>query len=140
MNFEVALESPPELFKWLEFLRIELHKEIPGAELMWYDSVLFTDGSLRWQSMLNEKNFQFFLCCDSFFTDYHWGLQQLQTTMETYQNQVAPTNTEERTLSSYEIYYGNDCYGRGTYAGGEYNTFEAVNEIIKYPFSIAVFG
>ena len=57
MNFEVVMESPAELFKWLEFLRIELHKDIPGAELMWYDSVLFTDGSLRWQSMLNEKNF-----------------------------------------------------------------------------------
>ena len=140
MNFEVVMESPVALFQWLEFLRSELHKAIPGAELMWYDSVLFTDGSLQWQSMLNAENFKFFLACDSFFTDYHWGLKHLQATMETYQKEIAPKNTPERSLSSYDIYYGNDCYGRGTYAGGKYNTFEAVNEIIKYPFSVAVFG
>ena len=140
MNFEVAMESPVELFKWLEFLRVELHKEIAGAELMWYDSVLYTDGSLSWQSRLNEKNFQFFLACDSFFTDYHWKLGHLEGTLKTYTDEIAPLNTPERTLSSYDIYYGNDCYGRGTYAGGKYNTFEAVNEIAKFPFSVAVFG
>lgn len=48
MNFEVVIEHPQELLKWLTFLRSELHKEVPGAELMWYDSVLHTDGTLRW--------------------------------------------------------------------------------------------
>lgn len=43
-------------------------------------------------------------------------------------------------MSSFDIYYGNDCYGRGTYAGGEYNVCEAVREILKFSFSVAVFG
>ena len=107
---------------------------------MWYDSVLHTDGSLQWQSMLNEKNFHFMLCCDSFFTDYHWKLGHLDKTVQTFRDKVQAALPEGRNLSSYDIYYGNDCYGRGTYAGGEYNTFEAVNEIVKYPLSIAVFG
>ena len=48
MNFEVKIENPIALCEWLVYLREELHKEIPGAELMWYDSVLHTDGSLKW--------------------------------------------------------------------------------------------
>ena len=48
MNFEVKIEHPEELLRWLRFLREELHREVNGAELMWYDSVLQTDGSLKW--------------------------------------------------------------------------------------------
>ena len=137
MNFEVMIEHPQELLKWLKFLRSELHREIgEGAELMWYDSVLQTDGSLRWQSCLNEKNYEFMLACDSFFTDYHWKLPYLQTTLETYQSQI----TDSERLQSHDIYYGNDCYGRGTYGGGLFNVCEAVDEIQKYPFSVAIFG
>ena len=46
MNFEVKIENPKVLMTWLEYLREQLHAQIPGAELMWYDSVLHTDGSL----------------------------------------------------------------------------------------------
>ena len=86
MNFEVVIEHPEELLKWLKFLRSELHSQIEGAELMWYDSVLQTDGSLSWQSSLNDKNYEFMLACDSFFTDYHWKLPYLETTLQTYQS------------------------------------------------------
>jgi len=71
MNFEVKIENSTILMQWLSYLRDQLHKRIPGAELMWYDSVLH-DGSLKWQSSLNDRNFRFLECCDSFFTDYHW--------------------------------------------------------------------
>lgn len=98
---------------------------------MWYDSVLQTDGSLKWQSCLNDKNFEFMLACDSFFTDYHWKLPYLQTTLETYESRVKPVmeNSDLPQLSTYDIFYGNDCYGRGTYAGGLFNVCEAVREI-----------
>ena len=76
MNFEVEVNLVPELLDWLTFLREELHREIPGAELMWYDSVLH-NGKVRWQSALTEENFKFFNVCDSFFTDYHWKLPKL---------------------------------------------------------------
>lgn len=49
MNFEVKIADTSVLMDWLRYLRKRLHEEIPGAELMWYDSVLH-DGSLRWQS------------------------------------------------------------------------------------------
>lgn len=71
MNFEVRIADTTVLIEWLAYLRKKLHEEVQGAELMWYDSVLH-DGTLRWQSMMNESNFRFFECCDSFFTDYHW--------------------------------------------------------------------
>jgi len=47
MNFEVKIENTAILMQWLGYLRDQLHKRIPGAELMWYDSVLH-DGSLKW--------------------------------------------------------------------------------------------
>ena len=71
MNFEVKIENTAVLMEWLRHLRKRLHEEVPGAELMWYDSVLH-DGSLKWQSQLNLSNWRFFEVCDSFFTDYHW--------------------------------------------------------------------
>jgi hypothetical protein len=42
--------------------------------------------------------------------------------------------------NSFQVYYGNDCYGRGTYAGGLYNVCEALKVIHNYPFSVAIFG
>jgi hypothetical protein len=29
------------------------------------------------------------------------------------------------------IYVGNDCFGRGTFAGGQYNTYKAINTVRK---------
>ena len=57
---------------------------------MWYDSVLQTDGSLRWQSCLNEKNYEFMLACDSFFSDFYAS--------KSYQRGVA----KEHSLASIE--------------------------------------
>jgi mannosyl-glycoprotein endo-beta-N-acetylglucosaminidase len=42
--------------------------------------------------------------------------------------------------NSFDIYVGNDVYGRGTYGGGKENTYIAINEILKYPLSIALFA
>lgn len=124
------------LIEWLGFLRAELHREIPGSLLVWYDSVLH-DGSLRWQSALNDKNYKFFQVSDAFFTDYHWGLENLQVTLDTFKKQI---EGDESRLSTYDIYIGNDIYGRGTYGGGQLQTHVAIQEILKYPFSISLFG
>jgi hypothetical protein len=48
MNFESRIENTKELIDWLVYLRSELKREIPGAELMWYDSVLHTTGEVKW--------------------------------------------------------------------------------------------
>jgi mannosyl-glycoprotein endo-beta-N-acetylglucosaminidase len=47
MNFECEIKDVEILLDWLNFLREELHREIPGSLLIWYDSVLH-DGTLRW--------------------------------------------------------------------------------------------
>lgn len=47
MNFECEIENTETLLNWLSILREELHKEVPGSLVIWYDSVLH-DGTLRW--------------------------------------------------------------------------------------------
>ncbi len=42
--------------------------------------------------------------------------------------------------NSFTVYYGNDCYGRGTFGGGGFDLYKALDEIHNYPFSVAVFG
>ena len=86
---------------------------------MWYDSVMH-DGNLQWQSALNEKNWKFLEACDSFFTDYHWQPDYLETSLETIMEKLPDRN-------SFTIYYGNDCYGRGTYGGGKYDIYKALD-------------
>jgi len=41
-----------------------------------------------------------------------------------------------------KVYIGNDCFGRGTYEGGQYNIHKAVNKILEYKnqLSIALFA
>lgn len=77
--------------------------------------------------------------CDSFFSDYHWKQNYLETTIETYKAQKDKKACLPKT-TSHDIYYGNDCYGRGTFGGGEFNLYKAIDEIIKHPLSIAIFG
>ena len=47
MNFECEIENVDKLLDWLDYLRIEMHKTIPGSLVIWYDSVLH-DGTLKW--------------------------------------------------------------------------------------------
>lgn len=101
------------MLEWLAYLTQEMHKAIPGSLIIWYDSVLH-DGSLIWQSQLNDKNYKFFTVTDGFFTDYHWRAEYLQESLDNYQALMADTPH----LNTYDIYYGNDTFGRGTYGGG----------------------
>ena len=131
MNFESDLKEGyvDRALQFLEYLKMRLKDEIgEHSELIWYDSVLATTGKVRWQSALRENNVAFFNVCDTFFTDYHWR----------------PEFLDESLLfagdRSWEVYYGNDVYGRGTYGGGVFNTHVALNEICQRPLSIAIFG
>lgn len=129
MNFEARIlpELLPKLLAWLQYLRIKIKESIPHAEIIWYDSII-ADGSVRWQSMLNQHNKMFMEVTDKFFTDYHWGLDHLKISSHTAKEK------------SWNIFFGNDIYGRGTYAGGQLNTYKAIDEICKLPLSIALFG
>lgn len=113
-----------------------MKKEVPEGVIIWYDSVTH-EGNLHWQKALNENNFKFMQSCDGFFTDYKWTPDfHLPQTLETFEKHLTETH------SSFDIFIGNDCYGRGTYGGGRFNIIEAVNCLSeKFPqFSIALFG
>jgi len=131
MNFEsdIPQEYVESTLQFLEYLKMRMKDEIgKHSELCWYDSVLATTGKVRWQSALRECNKAFLDVWDTFFTDYHWK----------------PEFLDESLLfagdRSFDVYYGNDIYGRGTFGGGIYNTHIALNEICKRPLSIALFG
>eukprot|EP00347_Sterkiella_histriomuscorum_P019439 403341624 len=137
MNFECEIKEPQVLMQWLEELTLEMHRVIPGSQIIWYDSVLH-DGSLQWQSMLNELNYKFLQVTDGFFTDYKWKADYLEKCLSNF-NQFVKNDSSSK-LTSYDIYIGNDTFGRGTFGGGRHNIYQAFNEIVKYPFSIALFG
>lgn len=40
---------------FLRYLTTELHRQVPGGLVLWYDSVL-QSGKLKWQDELNEHN------------------------------------------------------------------------------------
>ena len=131
MNFESNLKEGyvEKTLQFLEYLKMRLKDEIGDhSELIWYDSVLATTGMVRWQSALRDNNVAFFNVWDTFFTDYHWR----------------PEFLDESLLfagdRSWDVYYGNDVYGRGTYGGGIFKTHVALNEICQRPLSIAIFG
>lgn len=40
---------------FLRYLTAQLHQQVPGGQVLWYDSVL-DNGQLKWQNELNEHN------------------------------------------------------------------------------------
>lgn len=41
--------------RFLQYLTTELHQQVPGSLVLWYDSVV-SSGQLKWQDELNEHN------------------------------------------------------------------------------------
>lgn len=41
--------------RFLQYLTTQLHRQVPGGLVVWYDSVV-TSGQLKWQDELNENN------------------------------------------------------------------------------------
>ena len=57
LNMEnvIPAEKISKLETFVTLLHHKLHARVPGAELIWYDSVT-TEGKLDWQNELNDKN------------------------------------------------------------------------------------
>ncbi|XP_054616456.1 cytosolic endo-beta-N-acetylglucosaminidase [Dunckerocampus dactyliophorus] len=123
---EVAVKTTP-LF--LRYLTDQMHEQIPGSMVLWYDSVIET-GQLKWQNELNQSNRVFFNACDGFFTNYNWTAQNLEW-MTDY------NHTHGRQA---DIYVGVDVFARGEVVGGMFETNKALEMIRKYNFSAAIFA
>lgn len=54
---------------------------------------------------------------DYFFTDYHWNYDMLKTSVTNAANNISL------------LFHGIDIWGRGSYAGGQFNTWEGCKVI-----------
>lgn len=59
LNIEnpIPPEKCGELAEFISYLKVSLQKHVSSDSLViWYDSVLFTNGQLKWQNALNSSN------------------------------------------------------------------------------------
>lgn len=148
VNIEASVDNGKNgvhhLLQFLRDLTTFVHQLLPpsplftrttGGLVIWYDSIHADTGNVSWQSELNAANEIFLQNCDGIFLDYHWNKQMVQNTV-TYK-----ANLSDR---SKPVFMGIDMWGRGTYGGGGWKTFEAVNLIKDMTkdnsLSIAFFG
>ncbi|XP_066237532.1 cytosolic endo-beta-N-acetylglucosaminidase isoform X2 [Saccopteryx leptura] len=111
---------------FLQYLTTQLHQQVPGGLVLWYDSVV-SSGQLRWQDELNEHNRVFFDSCDGIFTNYNWGEEHLER-MQGHGERLA------------DIYVGVDVFARGRVVGGRFDTNKSLELIRKHGFSVALFA
>lgn len=130
VNLESKLrpEKVSQLIDFLRDLRELLQKEIGShAQVIWYDSVT-VGGVLKWQNALNEHNKAFFDVCDGIFLNYNWNPEILKSTLALAGDR------------RYDVFVGIDVWGRGTYGGGEFKTYTAIQQIQAHGLSIAIFA
>ncbi|XP_055097875.1 cytosolic endo-beta-N-acetylglucosaminidase isoform X1 [Symphalangus syndactylus] len=97
--------TPP----FLRYLTTQLHQQVPGGLVLWYDSVV-QSGQLKWQDELNQQNRVFFDSCDGFFTNYNWREEHLERMLG---------QAGERRA---DVYVGVDVFARGNVVGGRFDT------------------
>ncbi|KAH8922049.1 glycoside hydrolase family 85 protein [Atractiella rhizophila] len=158
------------LAKWLDLFRVRMKEKIGEHScVMWYDSVT-KEGRLAWQNAVNSSNTLFYEASDAIFLNYHWTEASLKSTSTAVQEleQSAPAALDERSssapssdltssspsmeqfhskgtdLTSYNkpVFVGIDCFGRGVFAGGGFNTGQAIKKILSIDsrLSIALFA
>jgi len=93
-----------------------------------YDSVT-NEGELNWQNELNAKNSGFFDACDGIFLNYTWSVHNL-----------AHSSLVAGTRRKFDVYVGVDCFGRGCFGGGGWNTYKPMQLIREQNLSAAIFA
>ncbi|KAJ3328180.1 hypothetical protein HDU76_010450 [Blyttiomyces sp. JEL0837] len=145
INIESDLRSTThalEMRDFIAYLTSEMHKQIPGSKVLWYDSVTVA-GRLRWQDELNVRNLAFFNVCDGIFVNYTWGehkpFQSARISRLSPALQRGDSDLElvDRTR---EVYTGCDIWGRNTFGGGGFNAHKALRVISKAQTSAALFA
>ncbi|KAI0029817.1 glycosyl hydrolase family 85-domain-containing protein [Vararia minispora EC-137] len=151
LNFEWNLRADRgtgqahSLTAWIALLHAELKAKVgPHAEVIWYDSVIFT-GQVRWQDRLNTYNLPFFLPSTGFFTNYTWH-QSYPALASAYFSSIdrsllAPSATHITPKTLADVYTGIDVWGRGSHGGGglgSYRAFEHIEPSTGH--SVALFG
>ncbi|KAF8341646.1 glycosyl hydrolase family 85-domain-containing protein [Cantharellus anzutake] len=116
----------PLLIEWISTLRKTLTDELGShAQLIWYDSIV-TTGELEWQNQLNEKNFPFFDAASSIFTNYTWPTHFPQESAEFLKDILENGDSSEPLKTYSDIFCGVDMWGRGSYGGGGFGAYKAL--------------
>lgn len=113
--------------RFLRYLTTQLHQQVPGGLVLWYDSVV-SSGQLKWQDELNEHNRVFFDSCDGIFTNYNWGEEHLERMRGPAGERLA------------DVYVGVDVFARGNVVGGRFDTNKSLELIRKHGLSAALFA
>ncbi|GAA5984913.1 hypothetical protein JCM11641_003624 [Rhodosporidiobolus odoratus] len=121
-------EHATALVEWLRYLRGEMERKVVGGEVMWYDAVT-TEGNLCWQNSLTPLNLPFFHAVSSIFINYWWRPDSLTSTAAL----LASLGLDHRRK---DVFWGIDVFGRGTYGGGGFESWRAV-QAIQAPLSSA---
>ncbi|KAK3091343.1 hypothetical protein FSP39_019132 [Pinctada imbricata] len=122
-------EKLGNLHGFVKYLAEQMHDQLPGSTVLWYDSVIRT-GELKWQDALNEKNKMFFDVCDGIFLNYNWNDEKLF-------NSLSMAKGVDRSI---DVFVGIDVFGRGCLGGGGFNTIEALQAIRRFNMSAAIFA
>ncbi|ETE62741.1 Cytosolic endo-beta-N-acetylglucosaminidase, partial [Ophiophagus hannah] len=112
---------------FLQHLTAEVHRLVPGGQVLWYDSVL-KNGELKWQNELNELNKVYFDACDGFFTNYNWKEAHLLQTREVASSRQA------------DVYVGVDVFGRGDVVSSGFDIKKSLQMIREQGLSVAIFA
>ncbi|GAA6008916.1 hypothetical protein JCM11491_003834 [Sporobolomyces phaffii] len=128
-----AREHARLLLAWLTYFTAKMHERVPNSEVMWYDAVT-SEGKLSWQNALNERNLPFLRACDSIFLNYFWTPSEIAATLAL----VEQTTTVQKS----QIHFGIDVFGRGSYGGGGFDTWRALEAVQQSDptLSIALFA
>ncbi|KAG2234434.1 hypothetical protein INT48_007182 [Thamnidium elegans] len=119
-----------ELAKFMHYFKEKMHVEIPGSQVIWYDSMT-NDGDVDWQNNLTCKNELFFRNSDGIFLNYWWKKEYPE---------MARRFAERLGKSGLDVYFGTDVWGRRTYGGGGFQSYKGVKEASSAQTSSALFG
>lgn len=93
-----------------------------------YDAVT-VEGKLQWQDQLSHLNKPFFDVCDGIFVNYTWKRENPVLS-------VALAGPGRQ----YDVFFGCDIFGRGSYGGGGLETHVAVSVLVDAGVSVALFA
>ena len=117
----------PKMIDFVTYLTKAMHTAVQGSEVIWYDAVT-TEGKLDWQNALTKLNRPFFDACDGIWINYTWK--------EGDPGRIRDVAGERAN----DVYLGVDCFGRGTYGGGQMNTYLGLAAARNAGLNVALFG
>ncbi|RUP47039.1 glycosyl hydrolase family 85-domain-containing protein [Jimgerdemannia flammicorona] len=112
---------------WMRHLVSEMHRRLPGSQVIWYDSMT-TEGIISWQNKLNNLNLPFFLDADAIYLNYFWQAPDPQESTELAGNR------------NRDVLVGTDVWGRGTFGGGGFDCWKALKVIQAARASAVLFA